>query len=52
MNWNNMWNTLFNTTELFGINMGFWVCLLIIIIIVILMNVVFWSMKPLKTVKE
>ncbi len=27
MNWNNMWNTLFNTTELFGINMGFWVLL-------------------------
>ena len=53
MNWNNMWNTLFNTTELlFGINMGFCVCLLVITIIVILMNVVFWSMKPLKTVEE
>ena len=52
MNWNNMWNILFNRTELFGINMGFWVCLLVITIIVILMNVVFWSMKPLKTVEE
>ena len=52
MNWNNMWNILFNRTELFGINMGFGVCLLVITIIVILMNVVFWSMKPLKTVKE
>ena len=52
MNWNNMWNILFNRTELFGINMGFWVCLLVITIIVILMNVVFWSTKPLKTVKE
>lgn len=52
MNWNNMWNILFNRTELFGINMGFWVCLLFITIIVILMNVVFWSMKPLKTVEE
>lgn len=52
MNWNNIWNILFNRTELFGINMGFWVCLLVITIIVILMNVVFWSMKPLKTVEE
>ena len=52
MNWNNMWNTLFNTTELFGINMGFWVSLLIIIIIVILMNVVFWSMKPLNAIEK
>ena len=52
MNWNNMWNILFNRTELFGINMGFWVCLLVITIIVILMNVVFWSMKPLKTFEE
>ena len=52
MNWNNMWNTLFNTTELFGINMGCWVCLLIIIIIVILMNVVFWSMKPLNAIEK
>ena len=50
MNWNNMWNILFNRT--FGINMGFWVCLLVITIIVILMNMVFWSMKPLKTIEE
>ena len=35
MNWNNMWNILFNRTELFGINMGFWVCLLVITIIAV-----------------
>ena len=52
MNWNNMWNILFNRTELFGINMGFWVCLLVITIIVILMNVVFWSMKPLNAIEK
>lgn len=46
------YNDQHNRTELFGINMGFWVCLLVITIIVILMNVVFWSMKPLKTVEE
>ncbi|WP_455542966.1 hypothetical protein [Intestinibacter sp.] len=51
MNWNNIWNTLFNKTELFGINMGFWVSLAIILIVVVAMNITFWSMKPLKNVE-
>ena len=37
---------LFGTTQLFGLNMGFWVSMAVVAIIVILMNVVFWSMKP------
>ena len=46
MNWMNIWKTIFGRTELFGINMGFWVSMGVVILIVILMNIVFWSMKP------
>lgn len=47
MNWTNIiWTKLFGTTELFGLNMGFWVAMAAIVVIVIVMNVVFWSMKP------
>ena len=38
--------TLFGTTEWLGLNMGFWVALAAVLLIVILMNVLFWSMKP------
>lgn len=37
---------LFETTEFLGIDMGFWVAMAVVLLIVILMNVVFWSMKP------
>ncbi|MDO4219134.1 MAG: hypothetical protein Q4C78_04000 [Synergistaceae bacterium] len=46
MNWVNLWMKLFGRTELLGLNMGFWVSMAVIALIVILMNVVFWSMKP------
>ena len=46
MNWVNLWMKLFGRTELLGLNMGFWVSMAVVILIVILMNVVFWSMKP------
>ena len=49
MNWKELWMTLFGTTEWLGLNMGFWVALAAVLLIVILMNVLFWSMKP-KTV--
>ncbi|WP_455577297.1 hypothetical protein [Anaerosinus sp.] len=48
MNWNSIWNTLFNCTELLGIDMGFWVSLAIILIVVVVMNITFWNIKPLK----
>ena len=48
MNWMKIWMTLFGRTELFGINMGFWVSMTLVILIVVLMNIVFWTMKPKK----
>lgn len=33
-------------TSLFGVNMGFWAGMASVLLIVILMNVVFWSIKP------
>lgn len=41
---------LFGTTTLLGINMGFWVAMAAVLLIVILMNVVFWGLKPQKQV--
>ena len=46
MNWVNLWMKLFGRTEFLGLNMGFWVSMAVVVLIVILMNVVFWSMKP------
>lgn len=46
MNFKEIWMNLFGTTQWLGLNMGFWVAMAGCILIVILMNVVFWSMKP------
>jgi hypothetical protein len=46
MNLNHLWLNLLGTTQWFGIDMGFWVSMLVCVIIVILMNVVFWRIKP------
>ena len=48
MNWINIWLRLFGTTTLLGLDMGFWAAMAVVALIVILMNVVFWSMKPKK----
>lgn len=45
VNWIALWMKLFGTTELLGLNMGFWVSMAVVVLIVIVMNVVFWSMK-------
>lgn len=47
MNWTQIWIDLFGTSEWLGLNMGFWVANGVVLIIVAIMNVVFWSMKPL-----
>ena len=47
MNWAQIWIDLFGTTEWLGLNMGFWVANGVVLVIVIIMNVIFWSMKPL-----
>lgn len=46
MNWATICMNLFGTTSLYGINMGFWIGMAVVLLTVILMNVVFWSMKP------
>ena len=48
MNWKDIWMTLFGTADLFGLNMGFWVSMAVVALIVVVMNVVFWGMKPQK----
>lgn len=51
MKWNQLWMDLFGTTTLWGIDMGFWAAMAAVIMIVILMNAVFWGMKPQKVKK-
>lgn len=46
MNWSAIWMTLFGSTDLLGLDMGFWVSMGISALVAILMNIVFWSMKP------
>ena len=46
MRWNDLWMLYFGTTESFGIDLGFWIGLFLIMTIVILMNLVCWSMLP------
>ena len=52
MNWKELWMTLFGTTKWFGLNIGFWVAMAVVLLIVIVMNVIFWSMKPKADAKE
>ena len=46
VNWNEIWMKLFGTTEWLGLNIGFWVSMAVVVLIVIIMNLVFWGMKP------
>lgn len=46
MNWKELWMTLFGTCKWLGLNMGFWVSMTTVLLIVIIMNIVFWRMKP------
>ena len=48
MNWTAIWLKLFGTTSFLGIDMGFWTAMGVILLIVVLMNAVFWGMKPKK----
>lgn len=48
MKWTEIWMNLFGTVSLFKVNMGFWVGLAAVLLIVVLMNAVFWNMKPKK----
>lgn len=41
-----LWMKLFGTMSLFGINMGFWFGMGVVMLIVVIENIVFWSMRP------
>lgn len=45
MTMTDIWMKLFGATEFLGLNMGFWVSMIVVAVIVILMNAVFWGMK-------
>ena len=49
MTWTTIWMKLFGATTLWGLDMGFWAAMAVVCLIVILMNAVFWSLKPEKT---
>lgn len=49
MNWIAIWMTLLGETELFGIDVGFWVAMAVVGLIVILMNLVFWTQNKYHT---
>ena len=46
MNWNEIWITLFGTTEWLNLNIGFWVSMNVVLLMVILMHAIFWGRKP------
>lgn len=46
MDWKELWLSLFGTTEWLGLNIGFWASMGVVAMLVVIMNVVFWSMKP------
>lgn len=46
MTWSKIWMELFGTDTLWGLDMGFWVSLGLVLLIVVVMNAVFWGMKP------
>ena len=46
MNWKEIWMVLFGRTEWLSLNIGFWVAMAAVLLIVILMNVIFWGIKP------
>lgn len=52
MNWKTIWMNLFGTTTFLKIDMGFWFAMAAVLLTVILMNAVFWGMKPQKSAKS
>lgn len=46
MNWRKLWIHIFGTSTFMGLDMGFWVSLFVVVCIVILMNIIFWTIKP------
>lgn len=46
MNLTEIWHLIFHTDTLLGLNIGFWVSMTAVALIVVIMNAVFWSLKP------
>ena len=44
--WTTLWITLFGTDCFAGLNIGFWVVIAAVLLLVLLMNLIFWGMKP------
>lgn len=49
MNWDELWLSLWGTTEFLGVDLGFWFAMTVVVLIVVVMNLVMWSMKPKRT---
>ena len=52
MKWNELWMTIFGTTHWLGLDFGFWVSMAVVALIVVVMNAVFWGMKPRKKLED
>lgn len=52
MLWSKLWMDLFGSTTFCGIDMGFWVAMSVVLLVVILMNAVFWGIKPKQRPEE
>ena len=48
VHWTSIWMNLFGATSFLGLDMGFWVSMGISLLVAVLMNLVFWGMKPKK----
>lgn len=48
MNWKAIWMMIFGHTDWLGLDMGFWASMAVVAVIVLIMNLVFWGMKPQK----
>lgn len=46
MNFDSVCIKFFGTSSLLGLDMGFWVSMAAVLVIVVLMNLVFWNIKP------
>lgn len=49
---NEIWLTLFGSDELLGLARDFWLFMAAVLLIVVIMNIVFWRMKPQRAGKN
>ncbi len=44
--WDRFYMNVFGANDWMGLDMGFWVSMFVTCLVVVIMNVVFWNMKP------